>query len=191
MKISLVALLEIPSISKVFLKFFTPVTLRTWFSQEDVFLLGDLVKRFAKAGKSNLYCMDILSRRVYQCCVYHVGVTSIIVCRLSRRILFTTGPIRLKGGNAKANILLRSCCIVSVTKLFKSSFHVIYWGSWWHNLEANRSAVGDPKSLVIFRKKPLLIKFRIGRVCCISEFSVCSDFQLASKVLCRNCDLMR
>ena len=134
--------------------------------------------------------MDILSRREYQCCVCQVGVTSIIVSRLLRRTTFITRPIRLKGGNAKANVLFQSCCIISVSKLFGYGFHAIYWESWWHSLKANRSTVGVPKSLE-FSGKTLLMEFPIGRVCCISERSVCSGIQLASKVLSSNCDLMR
>ena len=37
-----------------------------------------LSNMFGRAGKSNGHCMDILSRRVYQGCVCHFGVTSII-----------------------------------------------------------------------------------------------------------------
>ena len=87
--------------------------------------------------------MDILSRRVYQGFVCLVGVTSIITSTFAQRTLLITQPIKLKDGNAKPNILFQSCCITSVTKLFGSG--------WWHSLEANRSTVGVPKDLVIFR----------------------------------------
>ena len=108
--------------------------------------------RFRRAGKSNGRCMDILNRRVYQGCVCHVGVTSIIASIFSRRTLFITRPIRLMVGNAKPKILFQSCCTASVAKLFRSGFHAIYGRSWWHFLEANRFTAWVPKSLVIFRK---------------------------------------
>ena len=92
--------------------------------------------------------MDILSRRVYQGCVWHVSVTSIIASTFSRRALFITRPIKLEGGNGKQTfvpvLLYCICC--------KTGFHAIYWRSWWHSLEANRSIDGVPKTLVIFRK---------------------------------------
>ena len=115
------------------------LTLGTWFSREDVFLPGHLVIGLVGLVKA----IDILSRRVYQGFVCVVSVTSIIASTFSQRTLLITQPIKLKDGNAKPNILFQSCCITSVTKLFGSG--------WWHSLEANRSTVGVPKDLVIFR----------------------------------------
>ena len=42
--------------------------------------------------------MDILSTRIYQGCVCHMAVTSIIASTFSRRTLFITRPIKLKVG---------------------------------------------------------------------------------------------
>ena len=102
-----------------------------------------LSNMFGRAGKSNGHCMDIFSRRVYQGCVCHLGVTSTIASTFSRRNLFITWPIKLKSGNAKRNILFYSCCIPSIAKT--------YSGSWWHSLGINISTAGVLKSLVVFR----------------------------------------
>ena len=85
--------------------------------------------RFDSDCKSNVRCMDIISRWIFQGCVYHVGVTGIIDSTFSQRTLFVTRPVRMEGGNAKANILFQSCCIASFSKLFGSDFNVIYWES--------------------------------------------------------------
>ena len=72
--------------------------------------------------------VDFLSRRVYKGWVYHVGATIAIVSTFFQRTLFITRPIKMKGGNAKGNILFQSCCIASAAKLFGSGFHATYWG---------------------------------------------------------------
>ena len=145
MEINLTALLEIPSISRIFLWFFTALTLRTWFSQEGFSSQGIKGNRFGKAVKSNGHCIDLLSRRVYQGFFCHVGVTSIIASTFYWRTLFITRPIKLKGGYAKANIFFQSCCIASVAKLFGSGFHAIY-------LEVGNTAWRETDQLLGFLK---------------------------------------
>ena len=119
MEISLVALLEIPSI-------FHASNLNDLDFTRGCFSPRGFSNRFVRAGKSNGRCMDIPSKRVYQDCVWNVGVTSIIASTFSQRILFITRPIKLKGRNARTNSLCQFSCIASVAKLFGSGFHVIY-----------------------------------------------------------------
>ena len=90
------------------------------------FLPEDLV--IGRTSISNGRCMDILCRRVYQGCVCHVAVTSIIASTFSRRMLFITGPVKVKGGNVKTNVLSQFCCIASacVAKVFGSGLYAIY-----------------------------------------------------------------
>ena len=84
--------------------------------------------------------MDISCKRVYQGCVYHVGVTSIIASTFSRRTLVFTKPIKPKSGNAKANIfnpaalhLLQNCLdfgfLVTKTSswIVKEVFNIWCW----------------------------------------------------------------
>ena len=152
MEINLTALLEIPSISRVFLWFFTALTLRTWFSQEGFFSQGIKGNRFGKAVKSNGHCIDLLSRRVYQGFFCHVGVTSIIASTFYWRTLFITRPIKLKGGYAKANIFFPVLLHCICSKTFWIWLPCYILGSWWHSLEGNRPTAGVFKNLVIFRK---------------------------------------
>ena len=145
MEISLTAQFEIPLI-------FHAANFRNLVLTRKCFSPRRFSYRFGMAGKSNGSCMNILSRRLYQGSVCHVSVTSVIASTFPRITLFIIRAIKLKGGNAKLSILFQSWFISSVAKLFGSGFHVMYWGSWWYSLKANRSTVGVPKSLVIFRK---------------------------------------
>ena len=53
-----------------------PLSLRTWLSQEGIFLPKDLIISLAELVKTKKV-MDIFSRSVYQGCVCHVGVTRV------------------------------------------------------------------------------------------------------------------
>ena len=108
------ALLEIPSISKVFLSIFQAANLRDLVLTRGYFPQRGFNNSFGGAGKNNRHCMGILSRRVYEGCVCHVSATSIIASIFFRRSLLVTQPITLKGWECKtkhfAPVLLHCIC---------------------------------------------------------------------------------
>ena len=122
--------------------------------------------------------VDFLSRRVYKGWVYHVGATIAIVSTFFQRTLFITRPIKMKGGNAKANILFQSCCIAPAAKLFGSGFHATYWGIWWRSLEANYLLLGFLRVWLFSEKLSDEVSNRIKLLTFLNSQSALTFYQL-------------
>ena len=139
---------------QAFCRILLPETFHTakvnvWFWHNGCWFWFGSVKIFGNGEMKIESCIDILNNWVYHGWEGHAGVIMISV-HLPLIALANTLPVRVKGGKAYAFRCVQFIWNAFTIHVCESGCQFMYFGIWWHNLDANISTSIGTKACISF-----------------------------------------